>query len=54
MEDEAWAVPDVCLLTAGSDGTVAVPDLLLTFVIIVAFAITMTLLLLSAVHVTRF
>ena len=31
MEDEAWAVPDVCLLTAGSDGTVAVPDLLLTF-----------------------
>lgn len=31
MEDEAWTVPDVYLLTAGSDGTVAVPGLRLTF-----------------------
>jgi hypothetical protein len=31
MEDEVWTVPDVYLLTAGSDGTVAVPDLRLTF-----------------------
>jgi hypothetical protein len=30
-EDEAWTVPDVYLLTAGSDGPVAVPHLRLTF-----------------------
>jgi len=30
-EDEAWTVPDVYLLTAGSEGPVAVPDLRLTF-----------------------
>jgi hypothetical protein len=29
--DEAWTVPDVYLLTTGSDGTVAVPHLRLTF-----------------------
>jgi len=31
MEDEAWTVPDVYLLTAGSEGPVAVPHLRLTF-----------------------
>jgi hypothetical protein len=31
MEDEAWTVPDVYLLTAGSEGPVAVPNLRLTF-----------------------
>jgi hypothetical protein len=31
MEDEAWTVPDVYLLTAGSEGPVAVPHLQLTF-----------------------
>jgi hypothetical protein len=31
MEDETWTVPDVYLLTAGADGTVAVPHLRLTF-----------------------
>lgn len=31
MEDESWTVPDVYLLTEGSDGTVAVPHLRLTF-----------------------
>jgi hypothetical protein len=31
MEDEAWTVPDVYLLTVGSDGPVAVPHLRLTF-----------------------
>ena len=31
MDDEAWTVADVYLLTAGSDGPVAVPDLTLTF-----------------------
>jgi hypothetical protein len=30
-EDQAWTVPDVYLLTAGSDGPVAVPHLRLTF-----------------------
>jgi hypothetical protein len=30
-EDEAWTVSDVYLLTAGSDGPVAVPNLRLTF-----------------------
>ncbi|HXB37521.1 MAG TPA: hypothetical protein VNU75_07440 [Acidimicrobiales bacterium] len=31
MEDEAWTVPDVYLLTGGSEGPVAVPHLRLTF-----------------------
>ncbi len=31
MEEEVWTVPDVYLLTAGSEGTVAVPHLRLTF-----------------------
>lgn len=31
MEDETWTVPDVYLLTAAADGTVAVPHLRLTF-----------------------
>jgi hypothetical protein len=31
MEEEAWTVPDVYLLTAGSKGPVAIPDLRLTF-----------------------
>lgn len=31
MDEEAWTVPDVYLLTAGSEGTVAVPNLRLTF-----------------------
>jgi hypothetical protein len=31
MEDEAWTVPDVYLLTASSEGPVAVPHLRLTF-----------------------
>lgn len=31
MDEQAWTVPNVYLLTAGSDGTVAVPDLRLTF-----------------------
>jgi hypothetical protein len=31
MEDEAWTVPDVYLLTRGSEGPVAVPHLRLTF-----------------------
>jgi hypothetical protein len=31
MEDEAWTVPDVYLLTAGPEGPVAVPHLRLTF-----------------------
>ncbi len=30
-EDEVWTVPDVYLLTTGSDGPVAVPHLRLTF-----------------------
>jgi hypothetical protein len=30
-DDEAWTVPDVYLLTGGSDGPVAVPHLRLTF-----------------------
>ena len=30
-EDEAWTVPDVYLLTSGSDGPIAVPHLRLTF-----------------------
>jgi hypothetical protein len=29
--EETWSVPDVYLLTEGSEGTVAVPDLTLTF-----------------------
>jgi hypothetical protein len=31
MEDETWTVPDVYLLTEGSEGAVAVPHLRLTF-----------------------
>ena len=31
MDEETWTVPDVYLLTAGSDGPVAVPHLRLTF-----------------------
>jgi hypothetical protein len=31
MDEEAWTVPDVYLLTAGSEGPVAVPHLRLTF-----------------------
>jgi hypothetical protein len=31
MAEEAWTVPDVYLLTAGSEGPVAVPNLRLTF-----------------------
>lgn len=31
MEEESWTVPDVYLLTAGSEGPVAVPNLRLTF-----------------------
>ena len=31
MEEESWTVPDVYLLTAGSEGPVAIPDLTLTF-----------------------
>jgi hypothetical protein len=31
MAEEAWTVPDVYLLTAGSNGPVAVPQLRLTF-----------------------
>ncbi len=31
MEEATWSVPDVYLLTEGSEAPVAVPDLTLTF-----------------------